>query len=205
MKKIIVFILFLAITIVVYSKQLDYSILKDGDIIFQELESDQSKAIKLATHSRYTHVGIIFKLDGRYKVVEALDPVRITELGDFIKRGISGKCVIKRLKNYNSIINKMLVEKMKNRAMSFIGKRYDIYFEWDNNKLYCSELVWKIYHDSVGIKVGKLRKLKDFDLKSPEVKRIMKKRYGNKIPYNETVISPQDIFEADNLTVVFKD
>ena len=36
-------------------------IIKEGDIIFQTSTSSQSKAIQLATHSKYSHVGIIFK------------------------------------------------------------------------------------------------------------------------------------------------
>ncbi len=33
---------------------------QNGDIIFQESKSSQSKAIQLATNSRYSHMGIIY-------------------------------------------------------------------------------------------------------------------------------------------------
>jgi len=36
----------------------------DGDIIFQVSKSAQSRAIQLATKSKYSHVGIVFMRDG---------------------------------------------------------------------------------------------------------------------------------------------
>ena len=53
-----------------------------------------------------------------------------------------------------------------------------------------------------GLEIGKLQKLSDFDLSSEEVKKIMKKRYGEHIPLDETVISPSSIFESDLLETV---
>ncbi|HLQ25603.1 MAG TPA: hypothetical protein VK138_06915, partial [Acidiferrobacterales bacterium] len=38
--------------------------LRDGDIIFHTSQSAQSIAIQKATHSRYSHMGIIFFRDG---------------------------------------------------------------------------------------------------------------------------------------------
>ena len=39
-------------------------------------------------------------------------------------------------------------------------------------------MIWKIYQRGANIEVGKLEKLKDFDLSSPEVKTKLKERYG---------------------------
>ncbi|MBL4670033.1 MAG: hypothetical protein JKY30_12325 [Flavobacteriales bacterium] len=36
--------------------------IQNGDIIFQISKSSQSKAIQLATNSKYSHMGIIYKL-----------------------------------------------------------------------------------------------------------------------------------------------
>lgn len=41
---------------------------KDGDLIFQTSLSAQSMAIQLATHSSYSHCGILFKEDGEWWV-----------------------------------------------------------------------------------------------------------------------------------------
>lgn len=81
-----------------YAKSLNQSLLSEGDIIFQESLSEQATAIKLATKSRYTHVGIIFKYGNTYKVLEAIEPVKITDLNLFIQRGKNKHFVIKRIK-----------------------------------------------------------------------------------------------------------
>jgi hypothetical protein len=94
---------------------------------------------------------------------------------------------------------------MKKAGKVFDGKRYDRYFEWSDDRMYCSELVWKIYKNALGIEIGELKQLKDFDLSSPEVKKIVKKRYGNEIPLNETVISPESMFNSRLLTTVMNE
>jgi len=78
-----------------------------------------------------------------------------------------------------------------------LGKSYDAYFEWSDDKIYCSELIWKIYKRAAGVEVGKLQKMKEFDLSSEPVKEIIRERYGDDLPVNETVISPQSIYESN--------
>ena len=72
--------------------------IQNGDIIFQISKSRQSKAIQLATNSKYSHMGIIYENDGQYFVYEAVKSVKLTPLKDWISLGESGHYVIKRLK-----------------------------------------------------------------------------------------------------------
>jgi uncharacterized protein YycO len=72
-------------------------------------------------------------------------------------------------------------------------------FGWSDEKIYCSELVWKIYKRGADVEIGKLQQLSDFDLSSDIVKAKLKERYGDNIPMNETVISPAAIFESQLL------
>jgi len=177
--------------------------LKEGDIIFQETVSPQARAIKLATSSRYTHVGVIFKYHNILHVFEAVQPVRITKLRTFINRGLNGHFVIKRLIRDKQYLTKNNLKKMKSYGRYFLGKNYDIYFEWSNRDIYCTELIWKIFYKVLKIRLGKLQKLKEFNLKHPYVQKIMKRRYGNNIPYNEPVISPDAMFRSKHLKTVF--
>ena len=50
--------------------------LAEGDIIFQSNISPQCRAIELATHSRYSHCGILFKKDGKWFVFERYSLLR---------------------------------------------------------------------------------------------------------------------------------
>jgi uncharacterized protein YycO len=91
---------------------------------------------------------------------------------------------------------------MKQVGEQFKGKNYDLTFEWSDEKIYCSELIWKIYQRATGLEIGKLQKLHEFDLTDEAVKKVMKERYGDNIPMNEIVISPAEIFESDLLMTI---
>ena len=176
--------------------------LRNGDLIFQTSLSGQSKAIQLATKSKYSHCGIIYKEGEDFYVFEAVQPIKLTPIVKWIARGKDGKYVIKRLKNANQVLTPAAIAKMKEVGEKFKGKNYDLTFEWSDEKIYCSELIWKIYQRATGLEIGKLQKLSEFDLSNEAVKNKMKERYGDHIPMNEIVISPVRIFESDLLTTV---
>jgi uncharacterized protein YycO len=173
--------------------------IKNGDLIFQTSLSGQSKAIQAATHSKYSHCGLIYKDGNDFFVFEAVQPVKRTPLEKWIARGENGKFVIKRLKNAEQVLTSETLQKMKRVGEEFTGKNYDLTFEWSDNKIYCSELIWKVYQRATGLEIGKLQKLSDFDLTNESVKKKMAERYGNKIPMNEIVISPSSIFDSELL------
>jgi len=178
--------------------------LQDGDIIFQTSLSAQSKAIQLATHSKYSHMGMIYKKDQAIYVFEAVQPVKLTPLEVWIKRGKNEHFVVKRLKESDKVLSPEVKLKIKELGKQFLGKDYDIYFEWTNNRIYCSELVWKIYKQAANIEIGKLETLEDFDLSNEVVKKILVERYGDKIPNNEIVISPESMFNSEKLITIFE-
>jgi hypothetical protein len=176
--------------------------LQEGDIVFQDLACSQSEAIKLATHSPYSHVGIVlFKGDKPY-VYEAVGPVKFTSLKDWIAQGEGGHFVARRLRKADQILTPAVLKKMEEVARGFKGKAYDWTFEWSDDEMYCSELVWKIYQRSTGLEIGHLQKLKEFDFSNPAVREQLKEKYGNDVPWDETVISPAEMFNSGLLTDV---
>lgn len=176
---------------------------QSGDIIFQTSTSSQSLAIQKATKSRYSHVGIIYqKKDKSFHVFEAVQPVKITALQTWINRGKGKHFVVKRLKNSDQILTNKKLALLKKEGEKHLGKDYDLLFDWTDKKMYCSELVWKIYKASLGIELGKLQQLKEFDLSDKVVQSKLKKRYGNNIPLEELVISPERIFNAPELELI---
>jgi hypothetical protein len=176
--------------------------LQSGDIIFQSSELGQSKAVQLATHSIYSHCGIIFIENNEALVYEAVGPVISTPLKEWIRHGTNNQYVVRRLKNASIVLQPAVLTKMKSECKKYLGKSYDLYFGWSDDKIYCSELVWKIYKQGANIEVGKLQKLKEFDLTSLAVKEKLKERYGAKIPLEEIVVSPQGIFDSELLITV---
>lgn len=176
--------------------------LQDGDIIFQTSRSAQSIAIQKATHSPYSHMGIIIYRGGQPHVYEAIQTVQYTPLEKWIARGEGGRYVVKRLRNADRILTPKPVAALRKAAGAFTGKQYDLTFEWSDNRIYCSELVWKIYDRALGIRIGRLQKLRDFDLTDPAVQAKMKERYGYAVPLDENVISPGEMFSFEGLVVV---
>ena len=178
------------------------SIFQNGDIIFQSSQSNQSKAIQLATNSKYSHMGIIYNENGQLYVYEAVGPVKLTPIKEWIKRGKNSEYVVKRLRNADEILNPEVLQKMKRIGEKYKGKPYDIYFQWSDDKIYCSELVWKMYKEGANIEIGELEKLESFDLTHETVKAKMKERYGDNIPLDEIVISPAQMFDSELLITI---
>ncbi|MBC7773830.1 MAG: YiiX family permuted papain-like enzyme [Phycisphaerae bacterium] len=176
--------------------------IKNGDLIFQTSLSSQSRAIQLATKSKYSHCGIIYKEGNKFYVFEAVQTVKRTPLKQWVARGQGGKYVVKRLKNAGQVLTPAALQKMKQVGDGFKGKNYDLTFGWSDDKIYCSELIWKVYQRATGIEIGKLEKLSSFDLSDEAVKKKMKERYGDNIPMNETVISPAAIFDSELLITI---
>src|SRR5258705_144370 len=114
---------------------------RDGDVIFQTSRSSQSVAIQRATHSPYSHMGIIFvRVDQPY-VLEASATVKYTPLNEWIARGKDSRYVLKRLR---TPLTTAQIERLRKAARALEGRPYDLTFEWSDTKIYCSELVWKI-------------------------------------------------------------
>ncbi len=74
-----------------------------GDIIFQISRSSQSKAIQLATHSDYSHTGMLVIRNKKPYVFEAVGPVKYTPLKQWIAHGEKGKYVVRRVEGGLSV------------------------------------------------------------------------------------------------------
>jgi hypothetical protein len=172
--------------------------LKNGDLIFIVNPNGQGKAIQLATHSKYTHIGIVFIENGKPYVYHAIEPVSKNTLSEFVSMSADGNYEIKRLNN-QSVLTTATVERMRQWAIQQLGKHYDVAFNWGDSELYCSEFVWKVYHQIAHIDIGNTRPLKEFDLSHQAVKQKLKQRYGSKIPLQEPMISPGDMYMSDLL------
>ncbi len=179
------------------------SIFRDGDLVFQESRSSQSAAIQLATKSRYSHVGIVYVRDAKPFVFEAVEPVKLTPLESWIARGARGHVVVKRLRDAEAVLTPDVMRKMHELGEQLAGRHYDLAFSWEDERLYCSELVYKIYERAAAVKIGRLQSLGELDLSAPAVQRKLKERYGAKLPLERPVITPEAMLEDSKLLTVF--
>jgi hypothetical protein len=163
---------------------------REGDVIFQTSQSQQSPLIQIATRSNISHCGIIVMKNGKPYVLETLKTLTLTPLDKFIARGKGGKYWLKRSKKEN----------IKIKYGSYLGKPYDLTFKFDNGKFYCSELIYDIYKNQLGIELCETKKVEEYLIlgtdKLPEIKKAMEKRG---ITQNQYAVAPVDIFESDYL------
>ena len=163
---------------------------REGDVIFQTSQSQQSPLIQIATRSKISHCGIIVMKNGKPYVLETLKTLVVTPLDKFIARGEGGKYWLKRS-------NK---ESIKIKYDGYLGIPYDLAFKFDNGRFYCSELIYDIYKNQLGIELCKPKKVSDYFIlgtdKLPQIEKAMKKRGITKERY---AVAPIDIFESDYL------
>ena len=163
---------------------------REGDMIFQTSLSQQSPLIQIATRSKITHCGIVVMKNGKPYVLETLKTLVVTPLDKFIARGEDGKYWLKRSNKENIRI----------KYGSYLGKPYDLAFRFDNDKFYCSELIYDIYKNQLGIELCKPKKVNDYLILGtsnlPQIKKAMKKRG---ITQEQYAVAPVDIFESNHL------
>jgi hypothetical protein len=192
-----------ALVLVSCAPRSDYAA-RDGDIVFHTSRSAQSLAIQLATKSPYSHMGIVYLRDGKPFVFEAVQPVKLTPLAEWTARGERQQFVAKRLRDADSTLTAETLSKMRAVGEQLAGKDYDPYFEWSDERIYCSELVWKVFERGAGIALGERQMIAEFDLSHPAVQEKLKERYGERVPLDEVVISPAAIFAAADLETVYQ-
>lgn len=158
---------------------------QEGDVIFHMSTSSQSPLVAIATLSPLTHCGVIVMKGDEPYVLEASSTLKTTPLRTFIKRGRCGAYWIKRPK---SGIDRSI------RYGHLLDRSYDLAFSFDNNKYYCSELVYDIYKYQLGIELCTPKPISHYITLG--MKKKMRQRGMNP---NGLVVSPYDVFSSEFL------
>mgnify|MGYP003651049889 CR=1 FL=1 len=192
--------LFILMSNIKCTKSQDFSF-KNGDIIFHTSLSSQSKFIQEATNSKVSHVGIIYRNDEEdiVYVFEAVEPVKITPLIEWVERGENNQ-----YKVYRSTVplSQDDINKIYDYCFMQKDKHYDSKFQWNDDKIYCSELVWYAYK-SIGVELSQPKTFSDFNISSKEIQQEIIRRYGDKFVKSEPVVSPQCLTESKYLDEIF--
>lgn len=177
---------------------------REGDLIFHQSKGFQSLAILEATGSSWSHVGIIFKnKSGGWVVAEASQPVRIVSLTSFMNRGRDGGYRIYRARDFKAA----QLPALRAAVEAEIGKPYDIYFEWSDDSIYCSELVYKAFFKAAGLELGDVQKFSDLHLDGPFVRALIRERLtktGRDLNLNEPIVTPISQMSDADLDLVVK-
>ncbi|MBL7689379.1 MAG: hypothetical protein JNJ49_15185 [Bdellovibrionaceae bacterium] len=175
----------------------------NGDLIFHQSKSRQAAAILEATGSPWSHVGMLFQKGKDWYVVEAIQPVRITPLPTFVARGRDNSYRVYRVRG----ITESEVVALEDAIVPHLGKNYDIFFEWSDDTIYCSELVYKTLFAATGKEIGLIQKFSDLNLNGPLIQELIRQRYkdtGKTFNPNEPIVTPVSQLEDSDLDLVVK-
>lgn len=164
---------------------------QEGDFVFQSLvKNPLVNAIEGVSNSPYSHCGIIINKNDKWMVLEAVGPVKETPLLSWIMQGRNFKIDAYRLKpEYRKNIPAMIKE-----AEKLKGRPYDIRYRMDDEKIYCSELIYKAYKNTCGEELGTLTKLGDLNWQ-PYIKTIEYYEKGP-VPKDRLMVTPVSISKS---------
>ena len=170
---------------------------KEGDLYFQSLPRNAVvNAIEGASESPYSHCGILVRKGDEWFVLEAIGPVMETPLAKWITQARDRHYDVFRLEAEHERNIPAFIK----AARKYMGRPYDIRYRMDDEKIYCSELIFKGYRDATGESLGKL--VKFGDLKWVRHTPVILAIEGS-IPLNRIMITPRHLSEAKQLEKVF--
>lgn len=129
-----------------------------GNLLFvRDQKGDMDQAIAAAT-GHYTHVGIVECTDSGVYVIEALPRwgvVRNTFAVFYLSNIIDTQDVRPFDMYYVDVDYD--TAKLVTLMHQFLGQPYDDYFAHDNQRMYCSELVYECFYDNQGNHLFKMQ------------------------------------------------
>jgi hypothetical protein len=174
---------------------------KEGDIIFIQSQTSQAAALRESTGSVWTHVGLLILRSGKWVVAEAVGPLKETPMADFIARSKNKSYRIVRYKHFDAATMTTALK----RVLPKYNKGYDIYFEWNQDLIYCSELTYHVMKDVTGFELGRIQKMKEMRLDGPYTQALIKKRLtdtGRELDPEEIIVTPVSQLEDEDVTLI---
>ncbi|BCU75666.1 YiiX/YebB-like N1pC/P60 family cysteine hydrolase [Luteolibacter sp. LG18] len=175
---------------------------QEGDIVFQSLPNawgmDLVDAIEGSTGSPYSHCAMVFQKDGEWRVIEAIGPVQEIPLAQWIARGRGKKVWAYRLADDQ----KQHIPATLKAMRQDLGKPYDPHYRFDDQAIYCSELIWRGWKAATGKGLGTTVKLGDLHWQ-PYRKVIERIEGTTTIPVDREMITPRDLAAAKELKQVY--
>ncbi|HCN29483.1 MAG TPA: hypothetical protein DIT64_12185 [Verrucomicrobiales bacterium] len=176
--------------------------LQPGDIVFQDSSpvSGQAEAIKKLTRSDWSHCGIYFEdSSGKGVVVDGNGLSKAVAWEKWRANGNGGRYAAWRAVNP---LTAAQISALRKAADHLDGRIYDKRFAWDDERIYCSEIIWKAWRAAFQEELCPLQKLGDFDLASREARALIERpdSWGsleNALRHrDEPVVSPQKLTES---------
>lgn len=173
--------------------------LETGDLVFETSSSSQSAAIRWATRSRWSHVGLVERRGSEVVVLEAVGRVSRTPWAAFRRRAArGGPILVLRPRDLSPGARAAAVD----AARPLVGRPYDARFGWGDDRIYCSELVVKAYERGAGVSLGRRERVGD--LRTFGIEAAMARRWGGQVPRDLVLVTPASLARDRRLTRVWE-
>ncbi|MFO0601475.1 MAG: YiiX/YebB-like N1pC/P60 family cysteine hydrolase [Myxococcaceae bacterium] len=166
----------------------------NGDVVLQASKSERSELIRKASRSPFSHTGVIeVAKDGVY-VIEAIAPVSRTPVEQWRKRGVGEEMTVLRFTGLDEAQGKRVVAEAK----KLLGKPYDARYRWDEERIYCSELVVKAFARGADKSIGRQEQVKTLALGPEEL--ALARKLG--ISPDQSLVTPGSLADDEQFAVV---
>ena len=158
-----------------------------GDLVFQDLQcGPRCEAIAEITNSAATHVGVVVEDEGDFVVWEALGPVGPTPLSEWVSRAA---VAIVRPEEVPSPAG------LQGALEHYRGRPYDGIYQWDDEHIYCSELVAKAFADAGVMLAAPTPAPRGFGRWRSWIAR----QSGGRLDESTPMVTPADLLEVGHL------
>ncbi len=200
-------VLFLLITVGGYCQTINPDSLKDGDLIFQDMDCGPlCDAIEAVTEgyngNDFSHMGMVYYRNDTIYIMEAAGKaVRLSTLNDFSKNTVKPMYVGRLKKEHQNLIQGATAF-----ALQQLGTPYDDEYVYNNGKYYCSELIYDAFLFANGGKP--FFRLYPMTYKQPGTKEFFPawveyyKAINKEIPEGKPGCNPGGISTSDKIDII---
>lgn len=167
---------------------------QDGDLLFVSCGGRLCRVIEDVTDSPFSHVGMIRGSGAEAQVIEAFGPVGEVPLQEFLARS-DGEFTLMRWVGEPA----ERVGDIQQAIRAMYGRPYDARYRWDDEAIYCSELIYKGLEAATGIRAAPLRKLGELNV---EPHREFIVGLEGSLPLDRRMITPADLQRSPYLRLV---
>lgn len=176
--------------------------LQDGDLIFIAVPSFLFRAVATASKSWTSHVGIILhdKKGTPWVYESAIPRARRVSLESFIARSDQQRYAITRP---TEPLTEAQSRALHRAAESRLGRWYDIGFDLDGRRLYCSKFVQECYHEATGRRIGAEVTFRELLAANPEHGlSFWRWWFAGFIPWGRRTVSPGSQLESPQMQLI---
>jgi len=176
--------------------------LEHGDLVFIDVPTFLFRQVAAATGSWTSHVGLALRDEhGDLWIYESAIPTsRRVRPNAFIARSSKGRFAVVRPKE-------PLTDEedgaLLRAAESRMGRWYDLGFNYDGRRQYCSKFVYECYLEATGREVGALQSFRELLEANPEHGlTFWRWWFAGFIPWNRRTVSPASQLESPLMELV---